>query len=77
MPQVNNRLQKHDIVGTSFAHDVVLGSRLRIAPRGIVEIMVSIWWLLLAFVVGGYLGMLLLALLVILRSNNTNGSAVE
>lgn len=32
--------------------------------------MVSAWWLLLAFVVGGYVGMLLMALLVVSRDSD-------
>ena len=31
------------------------------------EIMVSAWWIVWAFVIGGYAGMLLIALLVIAR----------
>ena len=31
------------------------------------EIMVSIWWLIWAFVIGGYAGMLLISLLVLAR----------
>lgn len=35
--------------------------------------MVSAWWLLLAFVVGGYVGMLLMALLVVARDSDGDG----
>jgi len=35
--------------------------------RGCNEIMVSAWWIVWAFVIGGYSGMLLIALLVIAR----------
>lgn len=34
---------------------------------------VSAWWLLLAFVVGGYCGILLMALLAIARDSDSDG----
>lgn len=37
------------------------------------EAVVSAWWLLLAFVVGGYCGILLMALLAIARDNDSEG----
>jgi len=40
-------------------------------------IMVSAWWLLWAFVVGGYVGMLLVALIAIARKTATRDSAFE
>jgi hypothetical protein len=39
--------------------------------RGIRAIMVSIWWLLWAFVMGGYSGMLLISLLLVARRART------
>jgi hypothetical protein len=41
------------------------------------EIMVSAWWIVWAFVIGGYSGMLLIALLVIARRARAPGSAFE
>jgi len=35
--------------------------------QGLWAIMVSIWWLLWAFVIGGYSGMLLISLLLVAR----------
>ena len=37
------------------------------------EIMVSIWWLVWAFVIGGYTGMLLISLLVLARRMRAPG----
>ena len=37
------------------------------------EIMVSIWWLVWAFILGGYAGMLLIALLVLARRMRAPG----
>jgi hypothetical protein len=39
--------------------------------------MVSAWWLLWAFVVGGYAGMLLVALVAVARKTAANDSAFE
>jgi hypothetical protein len=39
--------------------------------------MVSVWWILWAFVVGGYAGMLLIALAVIARRTRPRRSAFE
>ena len=39
--------------------------------------MVSAWWIIWAFVIGGYSGMLLLALLVIARRARAPGSVFE
>ena len=39
--------------------------------------MVSAWWLLWAFVVGGYAGMLLISLLVIARKARAGRSVLE
>ena len=39
--------------------------------------MVSAWWIVWAFVIGGYAGMLLIALLVIARRARTSDSAFE
>ena len=36
-------------------------------------IMVSIWWLIWAFVIGGYTGMLLISLLVLARRMSSPG----
>jgi hypothetical protein len=41
-----------------------IDARLR---QGLWAIMVSIWWLLWAFVIGGYAGMLLISLLLVAR----------
>lgn len=41
------------------------------------SIMVSAWWLLWAFVVGGYAGMLLVALVAVARKNAARDSAFE
>jgi hypothetical protein len=38
-----------------------------IFDKASLEIMVSIWWLIWAFVIGGYTGMLLISLLVLAR----------
>jgi hypothetical protein len=44
-------------------------------PIGISSgIMVSIWWLLWAFVAGGFSGMLLISLIVVARSAAVRGS---
>jgi len=40
-------------------------------------IMVSAWWLLWAFVVGGYAGMLLVALIAVARKTAARDSAFE
>jgi hypothetical protein len=45
--------------------------------RGCWEIMVSAWWIIWAFVIGGYAGMLLIALMVIARKAQAPGSAFE
>ena len=37
------------------------------------EMMVSVWWLIWAFVIGGYTGMLLIALLVLARRMRAPG----
>jgi hypothetical protein len=42
-----------------------------------IKIMVSAWWLLWAFVAGGYAGMLLVALIAIARKAPARGSAFE
>jgi hypothetical protein len=39
--------------------------------------MVSAWWLLWAFIIGGYAGMLLIALLVIARKTRAGRSVLE
>jgi hypothetical protein len=39
--------------------------------------MVSAWWIVLAFVIGGYAGMLLIALLVVARKARAQDSAFE
>lgn len=39
--------------------------------------MVSAWWLVWAFVMGGYAGMLLIALVVIARKARTGRSVLE
>lgn len=39
--------------------------------------MVSAWWLVWAFVMGGYAGMLLIALVVIARKARAGGSVLE
>jgi hypothetical protein len=39
--------------------------------------MVSVWWILWAFVVGGYAGMLLIALMVVARKTGVRDSAFE
>jgi len=41
------------------------------------KIMVSVWWLLWAFVVGGYAGMLLIALVVVARKTGVRDSVFE
>ena len=41
------------------------------------EIMVSAWWIVWAFVIGGYAGMLLIALLVVARKARAQDSAFE
>ena len=42
-----------------------------------IRIMVSVWWLLWAFIVGGYAGMLLIALLVVMRKPGARDSVLE
>lgn len=42
-----------------------------------IEIMVSAWWIIWAFIIGGYAGMLLLALLVVARKARAPGSVFE
>jgi len=44
---------------------------------GLREIMVSAWWIVWAFVIGGYAGMLLIALLVVARRARASDSAFE
>ncbi len=39
--------------------------------------MVSVWWLIWAFVVGGFAGMLLIALMVIARKAGVRDSVFE
>jgi hypothetical protein len=39
--------------------------------------MVSVWWLVWAFVMGGYAGMLLIALLVVARKTRHGRSLLE
>jgi hypothetical protein len=39
--------------------------------------MVSAWWLVWAFVVGGYAGMLVIALIVVARRSGSKRSTVE
>jgi RsiW-degrading membrane proteinase PrsW (M82 family) len=39
--------------------------------------MVSVWWLIWAFVIGGYAGMLVIALIVVARRTGNDGSTVE
>jgi hypothetical protein len=41
--------------------------------KALFEIMVSIWWLIWAFVIGGYAGMLLISILVLARRMRTPG----
>jgi hypothetical protein len=41
--------------------------------RASFEIMVSVWWLIWAFVIGGYAGMLLISLLVLARRMRAPG----
>jgi hypothetical protein len=40
--------------------------------KGLRAIMVSIWWILWAFVIGGYSGMLLISLLLIARRTSAS-----
>jgi len=42
-----------------------------------IKIMVSVWWLLWAFVVGGYAGMLLIALMLVARKTGVRDSVFE
>ena len=39
--------------------------------------MVSAWWIIWAFIIGGYAGMLLIALIVVARRARPPGSAFE
>jgi len=39
--------------------------------------MFSVWWLLWAFVIGGYAGMLVIALIVVARNTGVGRSALE
>ena len=41
------------------------------------KMMVSAWWIVWAFVIGGYVGMLLIALLLVARKARAPGSAFE
>jgi hypothetical protein len=44
-----------------------LRSRAALFDKVLLDIMVSIWWLIWAFVIGGYTGMLLISILVLAR----------
>ncbi len=48
---------------------IALGNERAQARQSILAIMVSVWWLLWAFVIGGYSGMLLISLILIARQN--------
>jgi hypothetical protein len=58
--------------GTGLAFSVLRSTRL-LPVKVSLGIMVSIWWLLWAFVIGGYSGMLLISLLVIGRRARAQG----
>ena len=45
----------------------------RLFLKGSFRIMVSIWWIIWAFVIGGYAGMLLVSLLVLARKVRPTG----
>ena len=49
----------------------------RVSRIGLKSIMVSAWWVIWAFVVGGYTGMLLIALLIVARKARGPGSVFE
>jgi len=62
--------------GTSFALVFARASNV-FANSSPIKIMVSVWWLLWAFVVGGYAGMLLIALMLVARKTGVRDSVFE
>jgi hypothetical protein len=66
--------------GGILGHDSCTGLRTAsnmFANSSSINIMISVWWLLWAFVVGGYAGMLLIALMVVARKTGVRDSVFE
>jgi len=53
------------------------GTAARTQHTDSVRIMVSAWWLIWAFIVGGYAGMLVVALMVVARKSTLPDSAYD
>jgi len=60
----------------SFARGMS-GTAARTQHTDSVRIMVSAWWLIWAFIVGGYAGMLVVALMVVARKSTLPDSAYD
>jgi len=71
----NSGLGVKNIEGMGFAYQGARGAIASFTGRS--EIMFSAWWVVGAFVMGGYAGMLLIALVVIARRTRAPGSVFK